>query len=69
MQSFLYKGESLPLASAPTRPYNPPTQVRVGVLCITRPSRVFRYPYCGCSDAAPATPELDVYIDRTILLL
>lgn len=24
----------------------------------TRPGRVFRYPHCGCSDAAPATPGL-----------
>ena len=59
MQSFLYiKGEVSPPSLQPRpHPYNHAHSYEWAFLYIP-PSRVFRYPYCGCSGAAPATPGL-----------
>ena len=50
------KGGGVPLASAPV-----PALIIApfGNTDKTRPGRVLRYPHCGCSDAAPATPGLN----------
>ena len=39
-----------------------------GITDKTRPGRVLRYPYCGCSGAAPATPGSPAQMQKTSLL-
>lgn len=50
-------GEESPSLQPRPRPYNHAHSYEWAFL-YNPPSWVFRYPYCGCSDAVPATPGL-----------
>lgn len=76
MQSFLYmEGKSMGLKSQLLGSIMPARKRFVAMLALsicplvrTRLRLLLSTPSSGCSDAAPATPGIDVYIDRTILL-